>query len=281
MSQLIDCYELRASLKALDNLIIFDCRYDLQNPDIGFVQYQRDHIPTAHYLNLARDLSGPHHPGKTGRHPLPDPDDLRQRLGDLGVGPDSSVVAYDDGSGAYACRLWWLLRWLGHTKVLVLDGGYQRWQSLRYPVSSSVSTPTPQTLPRRQDVTRQVNAEQVLDHSPIRKLIDVRAPSRYRGEDEPLDPVAGHIPGAQNLPFLENLTDGVFKTADDLAIQFEALGCRQTDDIVCYCGSGVTATQMIFAFIEAGFNEPALYPGSWSDWITQSDRPVVTGADHR
>ena len=279
MAHLIAPIELMSMLED-PGVVVFDCRFDLQQPEAGSELFAESHLPKAQYLDLNRHLSSDPIPGVTGRHPLPDPLVLRQTLGQLGVGPDSSVVAYDQGTGAYASRLWWLLRWLGHPKVQVLNGGYAAWCDAKGPLTQTVDDFQPQTLPERPAMTRQVAADELNPLQPQRKLIDVRDPVRFRGEQEPIDLVAGHIPSAHNLPFLENLSGDRFKSKTSLLTMFQQRGLQLQDDVVCYCGSGVTATQMILALLEAGFNEPALYPGSWSEWITHPDRPIALGAEH-
>lgn len=269
MSHLITCQDLNERIDAASDLVVIDCRFDLSEPALGLTQYLEGHIPSAHYLHLNDDLSGPIIINQTGRHPLPNPDLLARKLGQIGIQSGARVVAYDHNHGAFAARLWWLLRWLGHDNVQVLDGGYDQWQAQALPIEDVVPTSQPTTFIARPSLTRTLNPNMPKDLST--RLIDVRDPARFRGDHEPIDPVAGHIPGAMNLPFLDNLADGRFKAPAALAKHFTQAGLAAEQSLVCYCGSGVTATQMILALLEAGYPEPALYPGSWSEWILDPD----------
>ena len=252
---------------------MFDCRFDLADADAGGRRYAEGHIPEAAYLHLNNDLSGPVEPGKTGRHPLPDQAAFRAMLKAYGVDPETQVVAYDDMGGMFAARLWWMVRWTGHRAVAVLDGGYQAWLEREGTHRARGSTPVPNAPPP-------VSMREVREHvdAGTWTLLDARASDRFRGENETIDPVAGHIAGALNAPFQGNLGDnGRFLEPRELKRRFESL---LTDDggkpVVCYCGSGVTAAHNILAMVHAGMTEPALYPGSWSEWITDPGNPVGT-----
>lgn len=261
-------------------VVVVDCRFNLMQPDAGRAAWQQGHIPGAFHADLDRELSAPRGPD-TGRHPLPDPERLRVLFGSFGISTGTLVVAYDEGGGALAARLWWLLRWMGHRAVVLLDGGFAAWQAAGLPVSQDVPAQRPARFdgqPGHMPVrdTRQVVAD--LANGSIR-LLDVRAEERYRGRVEPIDPVAGHVPGALNAPFGGNLAaDNRFQPAEALATRYAPLiDGHQPGDIVCMCGSGVTACHGIFALELAGKAGVALYPGSWSEWIRSPERPVATG----
>jgi thiosulfate/3-mercaptopyruvate sulfurtransferase len=267
---LIDAAAL-AAFKGGD-LRIVDCRAVLGDPAAGRAAYDAGHIPGAVHADLETDLSGPRRPG-TGRHPLPDPDRLAAKFGAWGIDERTQIVAYDALSGAFAARLWWLARWLGHEVVAVLDGGFADWQRHGLPVTPTPMRPEPKVFRRRPALTREVDANRVLD--PAAALLDARAEARYRGETEPIDPVAGHIPGAQCVPFEGNLdANGRFLPAAVLRARFAAVGA-ETRPVICYCGSGVTACHNVLALKIAGFDEPSLYAGSWSEWITDPTRPIA------
>jgi len=277
MSQLITPQALATRLDR-DALMIFDTRASLDDHDYGHRAYQERHIPGAVFLDLEKDLSGPIVPGRTGRHPLPDPSILEARLREAGLRQMDDVVVYDDGPGFFAARLWWLLRWMGHHRVQVLDGGFRAWTDAGLPVRQSREVrPWPGDFVARIEHHRVIEASSVLAHLRDGSLVllDARAPERFRGEQEPIDPVAGHIPGAHCLPCGANLgPDGRFLAADSLRKRFDSL--PQQGEKVSYCGSGVTACHNILAAVEAGLLEPRLYPGSWSEWITDPKRPVAT-----
>ncbi|HVY28752.1 MAG TPA: sulfurtransferase [Polyangiaceae bacterium] len=260
-------------------LRLVDCRASLQNPAAGRELYAQQHLPGAHFADLLEDLSGPIVPGVTGRHPLPPVDAFVAKLRAWGLGNASQVVAYDDAGGAFAARLWWMLRWLGHDAVAVLDGGFPAWVSEGRAVTAELPRVSAGDFTPRLRRELSVSAAQLsAAESRVGKLFDARAPERYRGDVEPIDPVAGHIPGAENLPFAENLRDGRFKPAAELRARFAAaLGATQPEDAVVYCGSGVTACHDVLAFAHAGLPLPRLYAGSWSEWITDPSRPTERG----
>ena len=259
---------------------IFDCRFRLADPAAGRRAYAEGHLPDALFLDLEEDLSGPTS-GLNGRHPLPDPQHLAAKLGSLGVGPDTQVVAYDDTGGMFASRLWWLLRWLGHGKVAVLDGGLQAWAACGKALTTAIPEPTAARFEARLQRDMKVNADYVLSHldDPEVVIIDARSPDRFRGENETLDPVGGHIPGSVNWSFEENLDiDGTFLPPEALRENFQALlKGRAPHQVIHSCGSGVTACHNILAMEVAGLPGSRLYPGSWSEWITDPSRPVALG----
>jgi thiosulfate/3-mercaptopyruvate sulfurtransferase len=266
-----------ASALGEPELAIVDCRASLQDPAAGRAAYTAAHLPRAVFADLLEDLSGPIVPGHTGRHPLPSVAALVEKLRGWGIGQHSQVVVYDDASGAFAARLWWLLRWLGHEAVALLDGGFAAWVAAGQPVtrevpSRGVGNFTPHPQPRML-----ADAAELLQSAP-RKVFDARAPERFRGEVEPIDPVAGHIPGAENLPFAANLRDGRFLPPAELRARLDAaLAGTAPEAAITYCGSGVTACHNVLAFAHAGLPLPRLYAGSWSEWITDPSRPVAKG----
>ncbi len=258
---------------------VVDVRFSLDDPARGRRAYAEAHIPGATYAHLDEDLSGPVRPGVTGRHPLPTPEAFAATLGRLGIGNTTQVVAYDDAGGAIAARLWWMLRWLGHDAVAVLDGGFPAWQAGGYAVRGGEEVPAPARFVPHPRPALLADVEDIVRRAPGVRLLDARAAERYRGEVEPIDPVAGHIPGALSAPFRENLDDrGRFLPPDVLRRRFERLlGGAPQADVICYCGSGVTAAHNLLALAHAGFAGARLYPGSWSHWITDPERPVATG----
>jgi thiosulfate/3-mercaptopyruvate sulfurtransferase len=259
--------------------VIFDCRHDLMKPDAGAQAYAQSHIPGARFAHSDKDLSGPK-TGKTGRHPLPEPARFMTWLGANGVDAGKQVIAYDHAGGASATRLWWMLRWLGHENAAVLDGGWEAWVKAGTPVTADAAPVAATTFTGRpRDVS--VNVDYVLSHlnAPGMVVVDARAPERYRGETEPIDPVAGHIPGALNRLYKANLgDDGRFKSAQQLRAAFQALlQDRAPEQVVHQCGSGVSACHNILAMEIAGLPGSRLYPGSWSEWCADPARPVARG----
>jgi thiosulfate/3-mercaptopyruvate sulfurtransferase len=261
--------------------IICDCRHDLADTGAGRRAYAESHIPGARFVHLDEDLSA-RKTGRNGRHPLPDPDRFARRLGELGIAKGKQVVAYDASGGPYAARLWWMLRWLGHDAVAVLDGGWNAWRAATHSITKEIPEIEAARFVRRMRTDAAVDARAIADRlgksGPL--LLDARIPSRYRGENETLDPVAGHIPGAVNRPWQLNLeTDGRFKTAAELRKEFgETLTGRAPERVTHYCGSGVTACHNLLAMEVAGLAGSKLYPGSWSEWCSDSARPVVVGS---
>lgn len=263
------------------HLRMLDCRFALEDPAQGRARYDAGHIPGALHADLERDLSGPVIQGVTGRHPLPDPQRLQERLRDWGIDDHSPVVLYDEGPSAFAARAWWLLAWLGkREEVYVLDGGFQAWRTAELPVTTEVIDHPRGQFTAQPDTRMVVEADDLLQRlaSPELTLIDARALPRFRGEIEPLDPVAGHIPGAYCAPFTENLdASGRFLPRAQLRQRFERLlDGRSPASLVAYCGSGVTACHNLLALSLAGLPLAPLYPGSWSEWITDPARPVAT-----
>jgi thiosulfate/3-mercaptopyruvate sulfurtransferase len=259
---------------------IVDCRSKLDDLDWGAREHAAAHIPGAVYADLMRDLSGPKS-GTNGRHPLPDPQALAQTFSRLGIASGVQVVAYDQENGMFASRLWWLLRWLGHDAVAVLDGGFKKWTAEGRPTQSGASHRTPRVFSGspRADMTADVQAVAAQLGAATTRLVDARAPERYRGDTEPIDKVGGHIPGAKNHFFQWNLDEqGLFRTPEDLREKIKAsVGDVPADQIVCYCGSGVTACHNLLAFEHAGLPGAKLYAGSWSEWSSDPSRPTEKG----
>jgi thiosulfate/3-mercaptopyruvate sulfurtransferase len=268
------------------HLAIFDCRFSLADTSAGRRAHAAGHLPGAVYAHLDEQLSGPITPA-TGRHPLPEPARLAGWLQAQGVGDETDVVVYDDQGGAFAVRLWWLLRWLGHERVAVLDGGIGAWRAAGGVLTTTAPEPTAAaTLNARPDDSRWLTTDALAAALPTGavQVIDARAPERFRGEQEPIDPVAGHIPGAINLPFAGNLdANGCFLPAAELRRRFEeALGddCRGVggpERVAHSCGSGVNACHNLLAMELAGLTGSRLYAGSWSEWIRDPHRPIATG----
>ena len=273
--------EALASLLGDARLRVFDCRFDLARPAYGRAAYADEHVPGAIFADLNTDLSAPA-TATSGRHPLPAPEEFAARLRAWGVNADSRVVAYDDSNGAYAARLWWMLRWLGHDEVAVLDGGMRRWLQLGLPLTEDVPAPAPGNFVARPRPGMAVAAADVLSAStsPAVRILDARAPERYRGEVEPIDQVAGHVPGARNHPFGMSLdSQGRFQPPQVLRDTLAAsLGGVAPESTIVYCGSGVTACHVLLALEHAGLAGARLYPGSWSEWSRDPSRPVATGA---
>lgn len=281
LAQLISPAQL-LTRQAQPNLVILDCRFALDDPAYGLRSYNQGHIAGAHFADLERDLSAPVIKGQTGRHPLPEPAKLIAQLRAWGINNDSDIVLYDDGPGAFAARAWWLLAWLGkRDRVWLLDGGLNAWREAGLPLSESTAAPSVGNFNGQADAQALLTAGQLQQrlHEPQLCLLDARALPRFRGEVEPLDPVAGHIPGARCAVFTDNLdANGRFLAPAQLQQRFAALlGQRPASSLVAYCGSGVTACHNLFALCLAGYPLAALYAGSWSEWITDPRRPVALG----
>jgi thiosulfate/3-mercaptopyruvate sulfurtransferase len=259
--------------------VTVDCRFDLHEPDAGGHAYAALHIPGARYAHLENDLSSRKH-ANSGRHPLPDPGALAETLGRWGIDNDTQVAVYDDVKGAIATRLWWLLRWLGHEPVAVLNGGLTAWQRAGLPLTNELPRVHAKRFEPRPDDARWVDTRFIEERlgADSYRLIDARSVVRFRGEQEPFDPVAGHIPGAINRPLDRNLgADGKFLPAERLRSDFQELFGEQVSPIVHMCGSGVTACHNLLAMEIAGLGGGRLYAGSWSEWITHRSRPIATG----
>lgn len=260
--------------------IVFDTRHDLMDVGMGRRLYAEGHIPGAYFLHVDDDLSGPK-TGKNGRHPLPDVHEFAARINERGVKPGTQVVVYDDVGGNFAVRLWWMLRWLGHEKTALLDGGYPLWQKEGRPITKDVPAPRKGAFEPKPHLGSTVDlpfVERFRDDPSI-KLLDARAVERFKGLTEPIDPVAGHIPGAINRFWQKNLNpDGRFKSSQQLRKEYEELLGRNTEKTVHMCGSGVTACHNAFALELAGLAPGRLYPGSWSEWISDPARPVATNS---
>jgi thiosulfate/3-mercaptopyruvate sulfurtransferase len=277
MSNLISAAELHRHLHS-PALRVVDVRASLSDPEAGQRLYAAAHLPGAVYLNLDDDLAGPVG-AHGGRHPLPEMTVFAAKLGALGIGDGSDVVVYDDDGGMFAARLWWLLRYAGSDWVRVLDGSFSAWTAVGFPVTQRVPEHVPATL------TLRLRPEMVADMDEVRAklgtpsvaLFDARAPERYRGEVEPLDKKAGHIPGALNKPFVENLEEGHFKSPEALRARFPE--AENADEVILYCGSGVSAAHNALALEEAGIPGAKLYVGSWSDWGSFNENPVATGEE--
>lgn len=277
---LIDTESLSQHLSDRE-LTVVDCRFRLDDPAWGERECAAGHIPGAVYAHLDRDLSGPK-TGSNGRHPLPAVDALAATFGRLGIGGRVQVVAYDQDNGAYASRLWWLLRWLGHDAVAVLDSGLRKWAAENRPTTTERAPRAPRVFTPRirasavaalDDVAAAIGRQD-------KRLLDARAPERFRGDVEAIDKAAGHIPGATNYHFMSNLDEsGTFRTRDALRTQLKgALGTVPSKHVIAYCGSGVTACHNLLAMEHAGLRGAKLYPGSWSEWSSDPTRPIETGA---
>jgi thiosulfate/3-mercaptopyruvate sulfurtransferase len=263
--------------------LVVDCSFMLAKPDEAEKNYLQGHIPGAIYAHLDRDLSSAIIPGVTGRHPLPTPEEAARCFGQMGIARGMQVVAYDEVGGALAAvRLWWLLRWLGFDSVAVLDGGLVKWLAEDRQLQPGRENRPPAEFIAHPHPEMFVTVEQVerLRLDPAYRLVDVRTPERYRGEVEPIDPVAGHIPGALSLPYAKNLTEeDTFRSPAELGALYQPLlGDTPPEKVVFYCGSGVTSVHSILALLVAGLGETRLYAGSWSEWIAPRTRPIATGA---
>ena len=275
---LIDAASLSPYL-ADPSWIVLDARFDLTDPAQGEVLYREAHIPGARYLSLDAHLSG-HKTGANGRHPLPSPETAAANFGSLGVSRQRQVVLYDADMGIFAARGWWMLRWLGHEAVAVLDGGLAAWQRAALPVTAAEERWTPAVFEPAPTEERRVPVDDVQAHlgEAARVLVDARAADRFRGENETLDPVGGHIPGAVNRFFQLNLTpEKAFKSRAELRAEWAAVCGNDASCVVMYCGSGVTACHNLLALEHAGMSGARLFPGSWSEWCASPDRPRAMG----
>lgn len=278
-STLISTDELAAHLDD-PQWVIIDCRFVLSKPEAGRALYRQSHIPGARYAHLNKDLSSTVS-ADSGRHPLPDPYVLAEKLGQWGIDKQTQVVVYDDTFGAMAVRMWWLLRWLGHEAVALLNGGLPKWQREKRPMDAELPEVASKAFEMQVNNALWVDAhtvDSIREHSD-HTLIDARAEERYTGMIEPLDKVAGHIPGAINYPYEDNLDfSGKFMSAEELKEEYKDLiGNKDPANIIHMCGSGVTACHNILAMEHAGLKGSKLYAGSWSEWITRPERPVTTG----
>ena len=284
ITTLISARQLHASLDAGEPIVLVDTSFDLADVAAGERSHAQGHLPGAHYLHLERDLSGPK-TGRNGRHPLPARAVFAALVGRLGITPATQVVAIDQQGGMYAARLWWMLRWLGHANVAVLDGGVAAWTAEggmldnHIPATANTAPAYPSREPPHEPLAVLVDADQLLTRLGRTPLLDARAAERFRGEVEPLDARAGHIPGARNRFFKDNLdANGRFKPAAALHAEFAPLvGASNPADVVHQCGSGVTACHNLLAMEVAGFTGSALYAGSWSEWSSDPGRPVAMG----
>lgn len=259
-------------------IAVVDCRFDLGDPAAGRRQYDEGHLPGAHYAHLDEDLSSPI-TSQSGRHPLPKSELLAKKFGRWGIDSNTQVVAYDASGGGFAARLWWLARWLGHESVAVLDGGWQAWVAAGLPISTDVPVSEARGFTSRVDDSKWLTTAQLVWRVEEIELIDAREAERFRGEVEPIDPVAGHVPGAVNIPWKGNLaSDGKFLSGGELKQRFTKVRDRDCS-IACMCGSGVTACHNLLAMEIAGIPDVKLYAGSWSEWIRDASRPVATGAE--
>jgi thiosulfate/3-mercaptopyruvate sulfurtransferase len=275
-SPLITVAALAGDLAGASPPTLIDARWRLGGPP-GIDSYRAGHLPGAVYVDLGRDLSG--RPGQAGRHPLPEAGDFQAAMRRAGVSDGHPVVVYDDGGTLAAARAWWLLRYFGHDRVRVLDGGFRAWQAAGQPLTEAEPSPPPGDFTARPGHMPLIDADGASATARTGLLLDVRAPERYRGDSEPIDPVGGHIPGAVNAPFTGSLTgDGTFRDPAGLRERFASLGAVPGAPVAAYCGSGVTAAQEVLALELAGI-PAALYIGSWSNWLAEPGRPVATGPE--
>jgi thiosulfate/3-mercaptopyruvate sulfurtransferase len=278
---LIDATQL-SRLRGAADLVVLDCRFDLADPDAGRRAWRKAHIPGARYVDLEADLSAPPSP-ESGRHPLPDARDAAQRFEALGISEASRVVVYDAGPGAVAARAWWMLEWLGHRQVALLDGGFAAWTRAGLPVEAgeppAAVTGSLAAAPRNDEIVSTAELVEAGPGATTLPVVDARDERRFRGELEPIDPVAGHVPGAVNLPFVRLIgDDGRFRSGEDIrALFIEALGGAPADEWAVMCGSGVTACHLVLGAELAGLKRPRVYIGSWSEWLRDPARAIATG----
>ncbi len=273
---LIDAKSL-AGLAGQANVVVVDCRFELANVDAGERAYREAHIPGAVYAHLDRDLAGSK-TGTNGRHPLPDPQALAATFGRFGIDSTVQVVAYDQDSGMFASRLWWLLRWMGHEAVAVLDGGLTAWVRDGLTTRGGEESNSPRSFVGVPNDGMVADAATARDAAKDGRLVDARSPERFRGDVEPIDRVGGHIPGAVNRFFQTNLAEGRFLSREMLRASLEtSLAGVSGSDVVCYCGSGVTACHNLLSMEHAGISGGRLYPGSWSEWSADPNRPIERG----
>ena len=261
-----------------ENTRILDCRYSLSDPQFGIVSYRQGHIPGSIYLDLAEDLSSPITAG-TGRHPLPVVKQFAKTVGSWGVADDSTVVAYDNGPGAMAARCWWLLRWFGHQSVYVLDGGLEAWIEVGGTLVDGVESYLTTEFDGQQRTNYWTDADALMEviADPVSLIVDARENKRFLGLEEPIDRIGGHIPSAVNRPFQSNLSSGRFKPVKKLRQEFiDLIGSTPPNQVIHSCGSGVTACHNLLAMEVAGLNGSRLYAGSWSEWITDPTRPIIS-----
>jgi thiosulfate/3-mercaptopyruvate sulfurtransferase len=281
-TNLISAQELLA-IAAQDHLVIIDCRHDLMAPDAGQQAYTAGHIPGARFMHVDQTLSGNKYDAQgifQGRHPLPNIDDFIAKLRKVGINHDSQVIVYDAQAGMFAARLWWMLRWIGHTNVAVLNGGLPAWIAAGGPLSTESTTPSLGDIRAQASTIKIASVDEILSNIRTQQytVVDARSPDRYRGENETMDAVGGHIPGAKNRFFKDNLnSNGEFKSAQQLQEEWRAI-ITQADHAIMQCGSGVTACHNLLALDVAGLNGARLYPGSWSQWSADPTRPVATGS---
>jgi len=263
------------------NWRVFDCRFQLTKPEQKQDEFNISHLPKASYVSLENDLSGPQISGKTGRHPLPAIEKLVEKFSSWGIDSSIQVIIYDDFGGAHAARFWWLLRWLGHDAVAVLNGGWPRWIRENRPISSEIFSNQQRQFKANQRENYCVSAEKILENLNINEVcvLDARSNERFRGKKENIDPIGGHIPGAVSAPFLENLDEKRnWRSKSELRKMYlDLLDGSSVDHAISYCGSGITACHNILAMYYAGLGFARLYPGSWSEWINDPQRPFSTG----
>jgi len=276
-ASLIEAQQLKDLLDTNASLLLFDCRFDLVDSEAGYQSYLQGHIPSAVYVHSDKDLATTKN-GKNGRHPLPSMSEWERAYANLGIKPNQQVVIYDNQGGMYAARLWWMLQATGHTRVSILNGGLGAWKSLGFPVTSLETFRQPAAPTPLKAYTNLVLVDAVLKNLENKSftILDARANDRFHGENEVLDPVGGHIPGALNRCFKDNLdSDGKFKSSETLRHEFDALlGDRSSSDIVHQCGSGITACHNLFAMELANHLGSSVYAGSWSEWCADSSRPI-------